>query len=70
MIQMKADVYLFSKLNEKTVKSAHLHPVKNLTALVSELANQYGPDCRICILPEGPHTIPYIAGDAESPKGW
>ena len=60
MIQMKANVYLFSKLDHKTVKSAHLEPVENLNRLVLELVEKYGPDTRICVLPEGPHTIPYL----------
>ena len=60
MVQMKADVYLYSNLDQKTVKSAHLEPVENLNRLVLELVEKYGPDTRICVLPEGPHTIPYL----------
>ena len=60
MIQMKADVYLYSKLDPATVKTAHLEPVSNINSLISELAEKYGPDTRICVLPEGPHTIPYL----------
>jgi nickel-dependent lactate racemase len=60
MIQMKADVYLYSKLDPATVQSAHLEPVSNLNSLISKLVDKYGPDTRICVLPEGPHTIPYL----------
>ena len=60
MVQMKADVYLFSKLDHETVKSVHLQPVENLNQLVLELVEKYGPETRICVLPEGPHTIPYL----------
>ena len=60
MVQMKADVYLFSKLDHETVKNTHLEPVENLNRLVLELVEKYGPDTRICVLPEGPHTIPYL----------
>jgi len=60
MIQMKADVFLYSKLDPETVKSAHLKPVSNINSLILELVEKYGPDTRICVLPEGPHTIPYI----------
>jgi len=60
MIQMKADVYLYSSLKKEHVEAAHLRPVEDMTSLISKLAEKYGPGCRICVLPEGPHTIPYI----------
>ncbi|MFO7671490.1 MAG: nickel-dependent lactate racemase [Bacteroidales bacterium] len=60
MIQMKADVYLYSNLDPEIVKSAHLKPVSNINQLILRLVDKYGPDTRICVLPEGPHTIPYL----------
>lgn len=60
MVQLKAKVYLYSELNASTVRSAHLEPVRDITSLVQELVEKYGPETRICVLPEGPHTIPYI----------
>ena len=60
MIQMKSDVWLYSGLDEASVRRTHLKPVKNISFLVEELVKKYGPDCRICVLPEGPHTIPYL----------
>jgi nickel-dependent lactate racemase len=60
MIQMKAEVYLFSELDPETVNSTHLKPVENLDKLMLQLIEKYGPNTRICILPEGPQTIPYL----------
>ncbi|MCK5067970.1 MAG: nickel-dependent lactate racemase [Bacteroidales bacterium] len=60
MIQMKADVYLYSGLDPETVKSTHLKPVEDMNQLIVYLVEKYGPATRICILPEGPHTIPYL----------
>jgi nickel-dependent lactate racemase len=60
MIQMKAEVYLYSGLDPETVRSTHLRPVNDLNQLILNLIEKYGPDTRICILPEGPHTIPYL----------
>lgn len=60
MIQMKADVWLYSMLDRAVVESTHLKPVQDLDTLVADLADKYGPDCRICVLPEGPQTIPYL----------
>jgi nickel-dependent lactate racemase len=60
MIQMKARVYLHSQLDPGTVKSAHLRPAGKINRLIAELAGAYGPHTRVCVLPEGPHTIPYL----------
>lgn len=59
-IQSKADVYLYSSLEENIVKKALFNPVRNIDNLVLELIEKYGPDARICVLPEGPQTIPYL----------
>ena len=60
MIQMKAEVYLYSGLDPETVHSTHLKPAEDLNQLILKLIDKYGPATRICILPEGPHTIPYL----------
>jgi nickel-dependent lactate racemase len=62
MIQQKAEVYLYSSLDDHTVQSALLKPTANINQLVQDLVAKYGKYCRICVLPEGPHTIPYVAG--------
>lgn len=60
MIQMKADVYLYSTLDDPVVEKALLTPAKNIELLVQELLKKYGEENRICVLPEGPLTIPYL----------
>ena len=61
LIQKKANVYMFSKqLSEETIKAAFLTPVEDIAALTAELIRQKGPDTCICLLPEGPQTIPYL----------
>ena len=61
LIQKKADVYLFSDhLDAATVKNALLHPVVNIKSLVDKLVIKTGPKTNICVLPEGPWTIPYL----------
>jgi len=61
MIQKKANVWLFSdKLDEKTIKRALFNPVKDIGALINELVKKIGPETKICVLPEGPQTIPYL----------
>lgn len=60
-IQSKADVYLYSdKLDDITTKKALFNPVSNIAGLVQDIASKIGPEASICILPEGPQTIPFL----------
>ena len=62
LIQKKADVYFFSdRLDESTIRRAHFKPVADIAVLVDDLVKKTGPDAGICILPEGPQTIPYLS---------
>lgn len=61
LIQLKADVYVYSDgLTDDQICSAMLKPVREMETCVDFLVNRLGPGARICILPEGPQTIPYI----------
>ncbi len=61
LIQQKADVYLFSEqLDDDTIKQAMLRPAGDIGKLTDELVSRIGPKAKICILPEGPQTIPYL----------
>lgn len=56
-IQMKADVLLKSDyLTPQQVAQAHLTPVESIEDAIASCEK----DARICVLPEGPQTIPYI----------
>jgi nickel-dependent lactate racemase len=60
-IQLKADVYVRSdNLTAGQIEMALLKPCHSIEATVAELLNQYGREATICILPEGPQTIPYV----------
>ncbi|HUX56915.1 MAG TPA: nickel-dependent lactate racemase [Bacteroidales bacterium] len=61
LIQQKAKVYMFSnQLDNKTIRKAFLNPVNDISSLIDELVRKTGPQSKICILPEGPQTIPYL----------
>jgi nickel-dependent lactate racemase len=61
LIQQNADVYLYSdKLEGEIIKKALFNPVSDIGKLVDELVNKIGPQAKICVLPEGPQTIPYL----------
>ena len=58
----KADVYLFShNLTDEQIEQALLKPCRDIAGTVEQLLRVYGRDASICVLPEGPQTIPYIA---------
>ncbi len=58
----KANVYLFShNLTDEQIKRALLKPCRDVAGTVEKLLRAYGQNASICVLPEGPQTIPYIA---------
>ena len=61
LIQLKADVSLKAGcLTPEQVRAAHLNPIEDVEATVSEMLVRYGPKARVCVLPQGPQTIPYV----------
>jgi len=60
-VQLRADVYVRSdNLTAEQIESALLKPSARIEDTVEELLSKYGSKARICVLPEGPQTIPYI----------
>ena len=66
-ILLTADVYLKSGcLTPGQVRAAHLQPIEDVERATLELLERYGPDSRLCVLPQGPQTIPYVAQDMQT----
>jgi nickel-dependent lactate racemase len=62
-VQSRAEVYLYShNLSEAQVRAALLKPCGGIVERLEALVERYGAGARICVLPEGPMTIPYIGG--------
>ena len=60
-IQLKAEVYVYSDhLSPDQIRTALLNPAVSVESSLAELVERYGKNARICVLPEGPLTIPYI----------
>ena len=60
MIQAKSDIYLKSDfLSEDQIKRAHLIPIEDVANTVNYLMEKTN-NGTICVLPEGPQTIPFI----------
>ena len=58
-----ANVYFYShNLDDGQIRSAFLIPVRDMEDTIDGLLEQYGTDASICVLPEGPQTIPFISG--------
>ncbi len=62
IIALKARVGLKSELADEDVRRAHLEPVADVAARLADELARRGPDTPIAVLPEGPMTIPYLAG--------
>ena len=64
LICLKADVYVYShNLSDAQIEGALLKPCRDIEAAVAELLPKYGSGATICVLPEGPQTIPYVSAD-------
>ncbi len=60
-VQCRAAVYVKnSYLSDDEIRAALLRPCHQIEETLAELLACYGPDARICVLPEGPQTIPYV----------
>ena len=60
VIQLWADIYVYSTLSEEQVRGAMLKPTKNISETVEELQKIYGKNMSIAVLPLGPLSIPYV----------
>ena len=60
-ILMKADVLVkTSGLTEQDVRAAHFTPIADVGATVRDALRRAGPAATLCVLPQGPQTIPYV----------
>ena len=62
LIRLKARVGLFSQIAPDEVRRAHLEPLEDIGAAVAAERKRVGDDAPVAVLPEGPMTIPYLAG--------
>lgn len=60
-VQLRSEVYVYSDgLTDEQIKGALFTPCRDIEATIAHLQEQYGPQARICVIPEGPQTIPYL----------
>lgn len=61
LIQRRAEVQVYSSLDEATLRVAHLKPCRDIAQAVRDRLAQLAPGARVAVLPQGPLTIPYLA---------
>jgi nickel-dependent lactate racemase len=60
-IQTKADVLVKTHgLRPEEVRAAHFTPIEDIGATVQDTLRRAGPASTLCVLPQGPQTIPYL----------
>jgi nickel-dependent lactate racemase len=60
-IQLKADVYVkTSTLSDEELRRALFLPCHSVEATLADLLEKHGPEATVCVLPQGPLTIPYV----------
>ena len=60
-IQQTSDVYIKSDyLSESEIRDAHLESIDDISDFVDTLVQNSKFPLKICVLPEGPQTIPYV----------
>ena len=58
-IQIKADCYLYSSLDDETVRKGKYIPIRDVETKLFELLKGK-PNARVAVLPFGSLTIPYV----------
>jgi nickel-dependent lactate racemase len=60
-LQMKARVLVKSSgLSADEIRAAHFEPIDDVSAAVARALEEAGPQATLCVLPQGPQTIPYL----------
>ena len=60
-VQRRAQVFLRAEgLTDEQIRAAHLSPIRDIGAAAQEHLARRGPAAKVCVLPEGPQTIPYL----------
>jgi nickel-dependent lactate racemase len=68
-VQTKARVLLKnSRLPPDAVRAAHLEPIDDVAVAVTEALAAAGLHATLCVLPEGPQTIPFVSANVYAPS--
>jgi len=60
-IQTKAQVLVKTDgLRPDEIRAAHFTPIDDIASSVHDTLRRAGPQATLCVLPQGPQTIPYL----------
>jgi len=66
-VQIQAQILMKSKvlvkngfMSDHEIRAAHFEPIKDISKGVASLLAAAGPESTLCVLPQGPQTIPYL----------
>jgi nickel-dependent lactate racemase len=63
-IQTRAQVLVkTSGLGHPEIRAAHFEPIDDVSGAVRRALERAGGQATLCVLPQGPQTIPYLAGE-------
>ena len=66
-IQLKGMIYLYSEnLSDEQLKMVKIKRCSDIRDQIEMLRIEKGKDASICVIPEGPQTIPYLLPDADN----
>jgi nickel-dependent lactate racemase len=65
LIQLRAEVHVYSDgLSDSQITGALFTPCRSIEQTVACLQEKYGPQARLCAIPDGPQTIAYVRTSA------
>lgn len=60
-ILLNTDVFVYSDyLSDQEILDAHFQPCRDIEHTIERLIQRDGPQQTLCVLPDGPQTIPYV----------
>ncbi|MFQ3620737.1 MAG: nickel-dependent lactate racemase [Spirochaetales bacterium] len=66
LICLKATVHFYShNLTDEQIAQGFMLPCRDIESRLAEILHPLGKEATICVIPEGPQTIPYIAGEGK-----
>jgi hypothetical protein len=61
LVAERADILFYShNLTDAQLRDALLTPCRDIGAALEQLRERYGEGMTVCVLPQGPQTIPYV----------
>jgi nickel-dependent lactate racemase len=67
LVQLRAEVLLYSSLPDEVVRAAMLTPVHDPSEAVRERVRALGTTASVAVLPDGPYVVPFVSESEAAP---